>query len=43
MEWDPAKGVTQGGQLFELCLVAAQPGPLRLCTGVSIVPQSTIA
>jgi transcriptional regulator GlxA family with amidase domain len=43
MEWDPAKGVTQGGQLFELCLVAAEPGPLRLCTGVSIVPQATIA
>jgi transcriptional regulator GlxA family with amidase domain len=43
MQWDPAKGVSQGGQLFELCLVAAQPGPLRLCTGVSIVPQATIA
>jgi transcriptional regulator GlxA family with amidase domain len=43
MEWDPANGTTQGGRLFELCLVAAQPGPLRLCTGVSIVPQATIA
>ena len=32
-----------GPPLFEVSLVSAKPGPLRLVTGVTIVPQATIA
>jgi transcriptional regulator GlxA family with amidase domain len=43
MLWDSVNGASGGEQLFEPCLVAAEPGPLRLCTGVSIIPQATVA
>jgi transcriptional regulator GlxA family with amidase domain len=42
MLWDSVKGLSQGEHLFEPCLVTAEPGPLRLCTGVSVIPQATI-
>jgi transcriptional regulator GlxA family with amidase domain len=41
--WDSCKGRPGGQRLFEPRLVAAEPGPIQLCTGVSIVPQETIA
>jgi transcriptional regulator GlxA family with amidase domain len=41
--WDSLKGQPAGRRLFEPRLVAAQAGPLQLCTGVSILPQDTIA
>ena len=43
MLWDTVNGMDRSESLFEPCLVAAEPGPLRLCTGVSIIPQATIA
>jgi transcriptional regulator GlxA family with amidase domain len=43
MVWDSLNGLTRGERLFEPRLVAADPGPMRLCTGVSIIPQATIA
>lgn len=39
--WDNMKGGTPDG-LFEPRLVAAEAGPLKLVTGVSILPQDTI-
>jgi transcriptional regulator GlxA family with amidase domain len=41
IEW--VNGVTSGEHLFEPRIVTAEPGPIRLCTGVSIVSQATIA
>src|SRR5262245_11711815 len=41
--WDSLKGQPRGKRLFQPRLVAAEPGPLELCTGVSIIPQDTIA
>jgi transcriptional regulator GlxA family with amidase domain len=41
--WDALKGRPAGQRLFEPRLVAADPGPIELVTGVSIVPQDTIA
>lgn len=43
MSWDIAKGLGDGEPFFEPRIVTAEPGPLRLCTGVSILPQDTIA
>src|SRR5688572_23715048 len=43
MVWDSLNGLTRGERLFEPRLVAAEPGPMRLCTGVTIIPQATIA
>jgi transcriptional regulator GlxA family with amidase domain len=40
--WDSVNGLTRDDHLFEPCLVAAEPGPLRLCTGVSIIPQASV-
>ena len=40
--WDTVQGGVPEGGLFEPRLVAAQPGPLELITGVSIVPQDTV-
>lgn len=39
--WDSVNGLSRDDHLFEPCLVAAEPGPLRLCTGVSIIPQAS--
>ena len=43
--WDSMKGRLGGDRtpFFEPRLVAAVAGPLALCTGVSIIPQATIA
>jgi transcriptional regulator GlxA family with amidase domain len=41
--WGSLKGQARGGPLFEPRLVAAEPGPLELVTGVRIFPQDTIA
>lgn len=41
--WDSIKGLPPGQPLFEPRLVGAEPGPLQLCTGVSIIPQDIIA
>jgi transcriptional regulator GlxA family with amidase domain len=41
--WNTAKGLPPGEPLFEPRLVGANPGPLQLVTGVSIIPQDTIA
>jgi transcriptional regulator GlxA family with amidase domain len=47
--WAPGRFATniaekpQGPPLFEPRLVAAQAGPMQLITGVSIIPQDTIA
>lgn len=38
-----AASLAEGSALFEPRLVAAEAGPLRLVTGVSIIPQDTIA
>jgi transcriptional regulator GlxA family with amidase domain len=43
MSWDMAKGLGHGEPVFEPRIVTAEPGPLQLCTGVSILPQDTIA
>lgn len=40
--WDALKGRPSGPRLFEPRLVAAEAGPLQLCTGVSIIPQDTV-
>ena len=40
IEW--ANGVTGGEHLFEPRIVTAEPGAIRLCTGVSIVSQATV-
>ncbi|WEX73956.1 helix-turn-helix domain-containing protein [Sinorhizobium numidicum] len=40
--WNSIKGLP-GEPLFEPRLVSAEPGPLELVTGVSIIPQDTIA
>jgi transcriptional regulator GlxA family with amidase domain len=40
--WDPMVGRGKGRAIFEPRLVSAEPGPLKLVTGVSIIPQSTI-
>ncbi|MES2197917.1 MAG: helix-turn-helix domain-containing protein [Pseudomonadota bacterium] len=39
--WDGIKGGTPEG-LFEPRLVGAEPGPIKLITGVSILPQDTV-
>jgi transcriptional regulator GlxA family with amidase domain len=41
IEW--VNGETRGEHLFEPRIVTAEPGVMRLCTGVSIVSQATIA
>ena len=41
--WNVCKGLPPGRALFEPRLVSAEPGPLKLVTGVSIIPQDTIA
>ena len=41
--WDFAKRRPDSCRLFEPRLVAAEPGPLRLVTQVSIIPHETIA
>jgi transcriptional regulator GlxA family with amidase domain len=41
--WSSMKGGPEGEALFEPRLVAAEAGPLELVTGVSIIPQDTIA
>jgi transcriptional regulator GlxA family with amidase domain len=41
--WDALKGHPAGRRLFEPRLVAAEPGPIELITGVHVVPQDTIA
>jgi transcriptional regulator GlxA family with amidase domain len=41
IEW--ANGQTRGEHLFEPRIVTAEPGVMRLCTGVSIVSQAAIA
>jgi transcriptional regulator GlxA family with amidase domain len=41
--WNVCKGMPPGQPLFEPRLVSAEPGQLQLVTGVSIVPQDTIA
>jgi transcriptional regulator GlxA family with amidase domain len=40
--WTSLKGGPEGEALFEPRLVAAGPGPMKLVTGVSIIPQDTI-
>ena len=41
--WSTAKGEPAGERLFEPRIVAAQVAPIELCTGVSIIPQQSIA
>lgn len=41
--WSALQGLPAGEPLFAPRLVAAEPGPLSLVTGVAIVPQDTIA
>jgi transcriptional regulator GlxA family with amidase domain len=41
--WDSLRGTPSDRRLFEPRLVAAETGPLQLCTGVSILAQDTIA
>ena len=41
--WNVCKGLPPGQPLFEPRLVSAEAGPLKLVTGVSIIPQDTIA
>jgi transcriptional regulator GlxA family with amidase domain len=41
IEW--ANGETRGEHLFEPRIVTAEPGAIRLCTGVSVMSQATIA
>lgn len=41
--WNALKGQGADRRLFEPRLVTAEPGPLQLVTGVSIMPQDTIA
>ena len=41
IEW--TNGVARGEHLFEPRIVTAEPGTIRLCTGVSIVSQATVA
>jgi transcriptional regulator GlxA family with amidase domain len=41
--WNVCKGLPPGRALFEPRLVSAEAGPLKLVTGVSIIPQDTIA
>jgi transcriptional regulator GlxA family with amidase domain len=40
IEW--VQGKTSGEHLFESRIVTAEPGAIRLCTGVSIVSQATV-
>lgn len=40
--WNPMVGLGHGTPLFEPRIVAAAPGPLKLVTGVEIIPQDTI-
>jgi transcriptional regulator GlxA family with amidase domain len=40
IEW--ANGIVGGEHLFEPRIVTAEPGAIRLCTGVSIVSQATV-
>ena len=40
--WENMKGGSPDGGLFEPRIVCAEPGPLKLITGVSILPQDTI-
>ena len=40
IEW--VNGKTSGEHLFESRIVTAEPGAIRLCTGVSIVSQATV-
>ena len=41
--YEPGKAGLHGEPLFEPRLVAAESGPVRLATGVTIMPQDTIA
>jgi transcriptional regulator GlxA family with amidase domain len=41
--WDPGNDVPADEPLFEPRLVAAEPGPLKLVTGVTVIPQDAIA
>jgi transcriptional regulator GlxA family with amidase domain len=41
-QWDASQGMGEGEPLFEPRIVAAEKGPLRLVTGVSIVPQDSV-
>jgi transcriptional regulator GlxA family with amidase domain len=41
--WNVCKGLPPGQPLFEPRLVSAEAGPLALVTGVSIIPQDTVA
>jgi transcriptional regulator GlxA family with amidase domain len=40
--WNTAKGLPPGEPLFEPKLIAAEAGPLKLVTGVTILPQEVI-
>jgi transcriptional regulator GlxA family with amidase domain len=40
--WNPTVGLGPGEALFDPRIVAAAPGPLKLVTGVEIIPQDTI-
>jgi transcriptional regulator GlxA family with amidase domain len=40
--WDNIKGGSREGAMFEPRLIGAEAGPLKLITGVSILPQDTI-
>jgi transcriptional regulator GlxA family with amidase domain len=40
--WSEMTGGSAGAPMFEPRLVTAEPGPLQLITGVSILPQDTI-
>jgi transcriptional regulator GlxA family with amidase domain len=41
--WNSLKGLPRAEPLFEPRLIGAEPGPLKLVTGVSVIPQDTIA
>jgi transcriptional regulator GlxA family with amidase domain len=41
--WNSLKGLPARERLFEPRIVAAEPGPVELITGVRIIPQDTIA
>lgn len=43
MSWNLAKGLGHGEPVFQPRIVTAEPGPLELCTGVSILPQDAIS
>jgi transcriptional regulator GlxA family with amidase domain len=41
--WDPMVGKGVGRPVFEPRLISVKSGPIKLCTGVSIIAQDTIA